>query len=141
MSRSDTALLAAVRDAHAAGRVSVEVIFSAVNRAGAPGFRTTDVVVPWFFSAVVSVYLAITSGVVAGIALFIVLAGLIVVVLRPLNRARAEERNRQMGLADVQHWETLWRMGGLALRDRAGRTCISPEDDWREFARSLDAED
>jgi len=135
----DTALHQALRDAHAAGRVAVDVDFRAVNRSGAPGFRTTDIVVPWFVSVAVSLYASVAYGVVAGVAVFVVLAGSILVALRPYNRKRAEDRNRQMGLAALEHWEALWRVGGVALRrlDRERLVAVSPQDDWRDFARAL----
>jgi hypothetical protein len=139
VSAADTALHAALRDAHAAGRVAIDVNFRKVNRTGAPGFRTTDIVVPWFVCVAVSLYVGVAYGIVAGIALFVVLAGGIVMALRPYNRKRAEERNRQMGLATLEHWEALWRMGGVALRrlDRDRPAAVSPQDDWRDFARAL----
>jgi hypothetical protein len=139
VSIDDTALHAAIHDAHAAGRVAIDVNFRAVNRTGAPGFRTTDIVVPWFVGVAVSLYVGVAYGIVAGVALFVVLAGGIVVALRPFNRKRAEERNRQMGLATLEHWEALWRMGGVALRRLDGErpAAVSPQDDWRDFARAL----
>ena len=139
MSAADTALHQAIRDAHAAGRVAVDMNFRAVNRTGAPGFRTTDIVVPWFVGVAVSLYVGVAYGIVAGVALFVVIAGGIVVALRPYNRKRAEERNREMGLATLEHWEALWRMGGVALRrvDQDRSAAVSPRDDWRDFARAL----
>jgi hypothetical protein len=139
VSADDIALHAALRDAHAAGRIAVDVNFRAVNRTGAPGFRTTDIVVPWFVAVAVSLYVGVAYGIVAGVALFVILAGGIVVALRPYNRKRAEERNRQMGLAQLEHWEALWRMGGVALRRLDGDrpAAVSPQDDWRDFARAL----
>lgn len=136
---NDVALHATIRDAAAAGRVTVEVNYARANRNGAPGYRTTDIVVPWFVCIVLSIYVGASYGIAAGIALFIVLAGLIVVALRPYNRRRAEERYRRMGLAQLDHWEALWRLGGLALR-RPGddnHLISSPEGDWRAAAHML----
>lgn len=132
----DTALHRAIREAEAAGHVTVTVNYAKANRSGAPGYRTTDLVVPWFAGAVVSIYVGVTYGAAAGIALFVVLAGLIVIALRPFNRRRAETRYRMMGLAALEHWEALWRLGALALQ-RPGRRVESPEGDWRVLARSL----
>jgi len=135
----DVALHAIIRDAAAAGRVAVEVNYRKAHRNSAPGYRTTDVVVPWFAAVVLSGYVATAYGIAAGIALFVVLGGVIVVALRPYNRRRAEERYRRMGLATPDHWETLWRLGGLALR-RPGLSepiATAPDDDWRAAARSL----
>lgn len=132
----DTSLHQMIRAAQAAGRVAVEVKYGKANRNGAPGYRTTDVVVPWFAAAAVSVYLGATGGPALGVALFIVLAGVIVVMLRPYNRRRAEARYRLMALSAPAHWEALWRLGGLTLR-RGRQTVDSPDGDWRAAARSL----
>jgi hypothetical protein len=134
----DTALHAAIRDAHAAGRLVLEVNYAAVNNSASPSFRTTDIVVPWFVTIVVSFYVWHTYGVIAGAAVFVVLAGGVVVGLRPWNRRRAEERTRDMALAKLDHWDTFWRLGGLALRRTGGGDdCVAPRDDWRDFARAL----
>lgn len=136
---NDAALHAAIRDAAAAGRVMVEVNYARANRNGAPGYRTTDIVVPWFAGAVLSIYAGASYGIAAGAALFIVLAGLILVALRPYNRRRAEERYRRTGLAALEHWEALWRLGGLGLRwpAAADQLVAAPDGDWRAVARSL----
>ena len=136
----DTALHRAIREAEAAGRVTVAVNYAKANRNGAPGYRTTDLVVPWFAGAVVSIYVGVTYGAATGIALFAVLAGLIVVALRPYNRRRAETRYRLMSLAALEHWEALWRLGALTLR-RPGQSVESPDGDWRVLARSLSGAD
>lgn len=132
----DTALHQAIREAEAAGRVSVAVNYAKANRNGAPGYRTTDLVVPWFAASVVSIYLGATAGPAAGISLFIVLAGAIVILLRPYNRRRAELRYRMVSLAALDHWEKLWGLGALSLQ-RPGQSVESPDGDWRVLARSL----
>lgn len=134
----DAALIALIRDAAAGGRVVVEVDHARANRNGAPGYRTTDIVVPWFVAAAVSVYLGATFGAVSGLALFAVLAGLIVVALRPFNRRRAVERYRAAALASAENWQALWSLGALALRRTAdGQRVAAPEGDWRAAARTL----
>lgn len=138
MSTAETALHQTIRDAHAAGRVTLEVNYAAVNNSASPSFRTTDIVVPWFVAAAVSWYVWSAHGLLAGAALFVALAGGIVVGLRPWNRRRAEERTRDMALAKLEHWDKFWRLGGLALRrcdDDA--VCVAPNGDWRDFARRL----
>lgn len=134
----DAALHAIIRDAAASGRVAVEVNYRKAHRNSAPGYRTTDLVVPWFAAAVLSVYVATAYDVAAGIALLVVLGGVIVVALAPFNRRRAVERYRRMGLATLEHWETLWRLGGFALRQPGGEPiATAPDGDWRAAARSL----
>jgi hypothetical protein len=134
----ETALHAAIRDAHAAGRVVLEVNYAAVNNSTSPSFRTTDIVVPWFVTCALSYYVWQSYGVIAGAALFVVLAVGVVVGLRPWNRRRAEERTRDMALAKLDHWQTFWRLGALALRRPDGdAACVAPRDDWRDFARNL----
>ncbi len=139
MSAGDSALHGAIRAAEAAGRVAVEVNYTRANRNRAPGYRTTDLVVPWFVNAASSIYLGATYGWAMGIASFAVLAALILLVLRPINRRRAEERYRTMGLSAPEHWDALWRLGGLTLRGPGG-TIDSPDGDWRAAARALSGE-
>jgi hypothetical protein len=132
----DTALHAMIREAQAAGRIAVAVNYAKANRNSAPGYRTTDLVVPWFAGAAVSIYVGVTYGAATGTALFVMLAGVIVVALRPYNRRRAETRYRTLSLATLEHWEALWRLGALTLH-RPGHTVESPDGDWREMARAL----
>ena len=137
---SDAARLhAAIRDAHAADRVVLDVAVKAVSRKGSPSFRTTDIVVPWFVAVVISAYVAVAYGVVAAVALFVAAAGIIVVLLRPFNHRRTVARTTAAALATLENWQTLWRMGGLALhrRDDAGTSCDAPAGDWQGFARGL----
>lgn len=134
---SDEQLHQAIRDARSGGRVAITVDLKAAIRAGSPSFRTTDIVVPWFAAIVLSAWLAASYGLVAGLALFIVAAGIIIGLLTPWNRRRAEDRTVGLALAGLEHWQTLWRMGGLILRRPDGETCRAPDGDWRGFARSL----
>ncbi len=136
---NDSALHAAIRDAVAAGRVTVEVNYGRANRSGAPGFRTTDIVVPWFCAGAVSIYLGATYGVIVGAAMFVILAALIQVLVRPYNRRQAEERYRRLSLAQLVLWEALCRLGALALR-RPGpddQVVAAPDGDWRAVARAF----
>lgn len=134
---SEEQLHRAIRDAHAAGRITIEVDVKAVSRAGSPAFRTTDLVVPWFAAAAVTAWLAATYGLVAGAAFFAVVASAIVLVVLPWNRRRAADRTVGLALSRLEHWQTLWRMGGLQLARAGSEPCRAPEGDWRRFASVL----
>lgn len=127
----------AIRRAHAAGAVEIAVNFRAANRSGAPGFRTTDIVVPPFCILVLSGYLFLSAGAFAGGATLLAGTGFFLFILRPWTRQRTEERTRDLALARLEDWNVLWRLGGLALR--LGRdptvTCVAPAGDWRAFVR------
>lgn len=134
----DTASLhRAIVRAHAAREVEIAVSFRAVNRTGAPGFRTTDIVVPPFVMLVLSLYMLFAIGPIAGAAALLVGTGLLLFVFRPRNKRRTMDRTRALALAKLEDWLALWRLGGLALRltrDPA-RDCVSPDGDWQAFAR------
>lgn len=127
----------AIRRAHAAGAVEIAVNFRAVNRSGAPGFRTTDIVVPPFCILVLSGYLFLSAGAFVGGVALLAGTGLFLFVLRPWTRQRTEERTRDLALARLNDWNVLWRLGGLALRLRRDPAvaCVAPADDWRAFVR------
>ena len=41
-------------------------------------------------------------------------------------------------LDDPAVWSKLWDFGGVSLREEStGRRCTAPEEDWREFVRSM----
>lgn len=136
---ADAALHAALRQAHAAGRLEIAVAFAAVNRSGAPGFRTTDIVVPPFLIVVFSAYLFASAGPPAGLAALS--GGLLLYWLwfRPWSRRRTEARARSLALARPEDWERFWQLGALALRAADGAECRAPKDDWRAFARRFAA--
>ncbi|WP_162913154.1 hypothetical protein [Rhodospirillaceae bacterium SYSU D60014] len=127
----------AIVRAHAAGEVEIAVSFRAVNRTGAPGFRTTDIVVPPFVILVLSLYVLFAVGPVAGTLALLAGMGLLLFVLRPRNKQRTMDRTRALALAKLEDWQALWRLGGLALRSTRdpARDCISPDGDWQAFAR------
>ena len=136
---SDAAALhRAICRAEAAGTLEIAIDFAAVNRAGAPGFRTTDIVVPPFVLVVLSVYLYLAVAPWAAAVALVAGAALLFFVPRPWNRRRTEERTRTLALASLEHWETLWRLGGLAMRATADprRRCVAPDGDWRAFVRA-----
>ncbi|GIK97989.1 MAG: hypothetical protein BroJett029_21980 [Alphaproteobacteria bacterium] len=137
---SEAQLHRAIRDAHAAGRIAIEVDVTAVSRAGSPSFRTTDVVVPWFAAVAVAAWLAATYGIVTAAAFFVLAAGIIVMLVVPWNRRRAANRTIGFALSRLEHWQTLWRMGGLRLSRAGGDSCRAPDGDWRGFARALAAD-
>lgn len=132
-------LLAAIRRAHSTGRVAIDVNLRAVSRSGSPSFRTTDIVVPWFCLAAVSVYLAVAQHLLAGLGLFVAGAAAILLWLRPYNRRRTVARTIAMGLDKLEHWQAFWSLGGLSLARADGRRCTAPEGDWQSFARDLAA--
>src|SRR5690606_802561 len=119
---------------------AVDVEVKAVNRAGSPSFRTTDIVVPWFVAVVLAAYAGAAYGVVVGIALLVIAAGVIVMVLRPLNRRRTVDRTVAAAFANLENWETLWRMGGLCVRRPGAAPCRAPEGDWQAVGRALTGE-
>jgi len=133
----DASLRSVIRRAHDAGELELAVDFAAVNRSGVPGFRTTDIVVPPFVLVVLSAYLSFAVAPWVGAAAFVAGGALLFFILRPWNRRRAEERSKTLALATPEHWETLWRLGGLAMRatgDPAAR-CVAPDGDWRAFVK------
>jgi hypothetical protein len=132
---SEAALHAAIARAHAAGAVQIAIDPAVFRRSQAPGFRTTDIVVPPFVIVVLSAYLLVYQGPAAGGTGLA--AGLLFwwFVVRPWNRRRAEERVRGLALAKLEHWSALWAMGGLTLR-KGDVTCAAPGGDWRDFARA-----
>jgi hypothetical protein len=127
----------AVRRADAEGRIAIEIDFRAVNRSGAPGFRTTDIVVPPFVIIVLSAYLAAQFGWLAGLSALALGGALLYRVIWPWNRGRTEARTRALALAELENWTKLWSMGGLALRltGSADVACAAPAGDWRAFVR------
>lgn len=132
---SDAALHAAIARAHAAGAVQIAIDPAVFRRSQAPGFRTTDIVVPPFVIVVLCAYLLAYQGPAAAAA---GLAGGLLFwwfVVRPWNRRRAEERVRGLALARLEDWTRLWAMGGIALR-KGEATCVAPGGDWRDFARA-----
>ena len=134
----DAYLHQAIARAHAAGEIEVAVSFRAVNRSGAPGFRTTDIVVPPFVILVLSLYVLYAVGPVAGALALLAGMGLLLLVIRPRNKQRSIDRTRTLALASIEDWQTLWRLGGLALRltRDPGGDCLSPEGDWQAFVRA-----
>ena len=134
----DAALHRVIRRAHDTGELELAVDFAAVNRSGAPGFRTTDIVVPPFVLVVLSAYLSFAVAPWVGAAALVGGGALLFFVLRPWNRRRAEERSKTLALAAPEHWQALWRLGGLAMRatgDPAAR-CVAPDGDWRAFVKA-----
>ncbi|MEX0814096.1 MAG: hypothetical protein WD014_00320, partial [Dongiaceae bacterium] len=74
----------------------------------------------------------------AGAAALVGGGALLFFVLRPWNRRRAEERSKTLALAAPEHWQALWRLGGLAMRatgDPAAR-CVAPDGDWHAFVKA-----
>lgn len=132
-------LLAAIRRAYSAGRVAIDVNLRAVSRSGSPSFRTTDIVVPWFSLAAVSVYLAVAQHLLAGLGLLAAGAAAILLWLRPYNRRRTVDRTIAMALDKLEYWQAFWSLGGLSLARPDGRRCAAPEGDWQGFARDLAA--
>ena len=134
---SEAELHAAIARAHGAGELEVAVNVDAVSRSGAPGFRTTDIVVPPFVIIVLSAYVFAYHGPIPGLLVLAAGAAFWWVVFRPWNRARTEQRIRDLALAKLDDWNGLWRLGGLMMRrrDDPAAQCVSPKDGWQEFAR------
>lgn len=124
----------ALAQAIAAGKVELAIDYRAANRSGAPGYSTADIVVPPFVLIVISAYLALTQGPMLGLALLLIGGAAIWQFLRPIARARALDRFREKALAKLEHWQSLWQMGALALATSDGEACRSPDGDWRAFA-------
>lgn len=137
--RSDSELLAALREQLRAGAVTLALDLARLDKTDSPVSVQAEST-RWLY-ALIGLGVAATwwQGLPAGSVACIVGVAVWYAWVRPDVGRRIRARVDIYALHDVELWRRLWRFGGVQLRARSGVACVAPAGNWMQFVRDVAA--
>jgi hypothetical protein len=126
-----------IRAAVAAGRVGIVADARVLDFEGSPVHQPWDHLTPLLVLMVLALVILLAAGVAIGIVAMTIGALIHLTGTRYLVAWRLERRTVAFMLSSLDHWQTMWQLGGIAVvfTGSGELPCYAPMGDWRKFAR------
>ncbi len=126
-----------VQEAHDLGRIEIGVGEVQLNRPGSPVYRWSDHNLPGLLIAVAVIANFVLSGWKWGLVSLVCGLVLLLWQVRKWGFARLRRRTLSYVFSSVEAWMQLWDIGALSIRlkNQPEIYCMSPRDNWVDFAR------
>lgn len=121
------------------GNVTLLPDVQVLGNRDSPLYNVWDQLAPLLAMMSLSLLILLFGGLVSGLVAMAV-AALVQVFLVPfLVRWLLSQRLLKIMLLNIDHWEHLWRLGGVYLTTRSAiePPCFAPRGDWRKFTRRI----
>jgi hypothetical protein len=135
--KEEQELHARLRAAHERNLLTIYTDFGRLNATGSPVFNPWQAAVPLAFLLLLSLFVLLSAGLIAGTVALVLSVAVFAVAIRPWLEYRIRQRAIVVLMRDAKTMNLLWAYGGvgISLAGQPRTVVAAPDGNWRNFVR------